>query len=121
MEEGIEDKEIIVKTADITYENKIDINLGIAGGNNFPNKNLLTKVAQIFKSSDFSVSVDDPFTAEYPYTVSSYLHAKTGIFSLQIEINSKLLYNPDTYQNTRIEDVYRCLSKIVEVFNNESN
>lgn len=38
-----------------------------------------------------NVTVDRPFAASYPYTVSSYIHNKCGVPALQIEINSNLL------------------------------
>lgn len=38
------------------------------------------------------IQIDTPFDASYPYTISSYIHNKCKIQSIQIEINSKLLY-----------------------------
>ncbi len=58
-----------------------------------------------------NVTVDRPFAASYPYTVSSYIHNKCGIPALQIEINSNLLMEDS--EECALEAVLKALEEII--------
>ena len=59
---------------------------------NIDDKCLVEKFVEIFRAKGLEhVSVDIPFAASYPYTVSSHIHRECKIPCVQIEINSNLL------------------------------
>lgn len=97
---------------------KMDVNIGIANYRNFPNKKVIDSILHIFDKNGFlTVTIDDPFGAFYPYTVSSYVHNKTGIDTIQIEMNSSLLVpdKNDSYGKTKIEQMTKTLVEIAEM------
>ncbi|MGM9873960.1 MAG: hypothetical protein ACI31G_03465 [Bacilli bacterium] len=97
---------------------EVEINLGTANYNNFPNKELVNKIINIFKSNGFlNISVDVPYGAFYPFTVSSYIHSNTNIDCLQIEMNSSLLFNEndDSYKTTKIKNMINAFEKVIDL------
>lgn len=59
---------------------------------NIGDKCFVERCVEIFQAKGLEhVSVDNPFAASYPYTVSSYIHRECGIPCVQVEINSNLL------------------------------
>lgn len=60
------------------------------------------------------VTVDDPFAARMPYTVSATA-ARAGLVSLQLELNTRLLMETDA--QCRFEDVMSALEQIVAALN----
>ncbi|MCM1441412.1 MAG: hypothetical protein NC131_19730, partial [Roseburia sp.] len=64
------------------------------------------------------VQIDTPFDASYPYTISSYIHNKCKIQSIQIEINSKLLYGDlaDKYFEKVYIALRNCVLKLNQLF-----
>ena len=91
---------------------KEQINFGINGGDNlFNDKKCLNDLIQICSSYGFNVSVDKPFKGGYP-TISEYANKQLGIYSLQIEINSKYInYIYKASQYNKIVDM------IIEICN----
>ena len=70
---------------------KTQICIGVNGGANIQqNTDLLAKIVTIFKNHSFNVSIDYPFNAPLP-TVAGYTAKHAQIFSLQFEINSRLI------------------------------
>lgn len=97
---------------------KMDVNIGIANYQNFSNKKVIDLILPIFNKNGFhTVTIDDPFGAFYPYTVSSYVHNKTGIDTIQIEMNSSLLVpgKNDSYDKTKIEQMTKALVEVAEM------
>lgn len=90
---------------------KEQINLGIDGGCNlFNNKEYINDIINIIKNSGFEVSLDEPFRGG-GNTISGYSNKKLGIYSLQVEINSKFInYN---YKTSRYNDLVKMISQIV--------
>lgn len=97
---------------------KMDVNIGIANYLNFPNKKVIDAILDIFDKNGFHiVTIDNPFGAFYPYTVSSFVHNKNGIDTLQIEMNSNLLVpsKDDSYEKTKIWQMTKALVEIAEM------
>lgn len=98
----------------------MDINIGTRGGQNINDKEILDDVVNVFLKHGFtSVTVDKPFGAFNPNTMSSYINKKTGIDTLQIEINSKLVYDRKSldYKNTKIVKIIETFSEIIAYLN----
>ena len=94
----------------------MDINIGTRGHQNIKDDEILTIVTNVFIKHGFSsVTIDKPFGAFNPNTVSTYVNKHTGIDTLQIEINSKLVYDKidHDYKNTRIIDMIEALNEII--------
>lgn len=64
------------------------------------------------------IQIDTPFDASYPYTISSYIHNKCKIQSIQIEMNSKLLYGvlADKYFGKIYEALRNCVLKLNQLY-----
>ncbi len=59
---------------------------------NISDKCFVERCVEIFQAKGLKhVSVDAPFAATYPYTVSSQIHRECGVPCIQIEVNSNLL------------------------------
>lgn len=73
------------------------IDIGTGKGRNLLGRlDIAESVKRLFQNNGFSdVSIDDPFDAAYPYTISSYVSRTCNIPCIQIEINSKLLIPDD--------------------------
>lgn len=88
-----------------------DINLGIHLGENIKaNEELFYKLEQSLKSAGFKVFVDQPFMAQSS-TISSYFAKEFGIWTIQIEINSKI-----TNESAYINKLNLLLNRLTEVF-----
>lgn len=75
---------------------------------------LISEIADIFKKHGFkNVTIDDPFDASFPWTVSSHVHNETGIKTLQIEINGK--YRLPDSPDLNIKGLEEALSDIIEM------
>ncbi len=83
---------------------------------NMQDERLVNQLAELFEQRGIvSVSVDEPFAASYPYTVSSYIHRECGIPCLQIEINSNLLMEGQpAYALEQVQEVLTELVKLIE-------
>ena len=98
----------------------MDINIGTRGGQNIKDKQILNKVINVFLKHGFtSVTIDKPFGAFNPNTVSTYVNKKAHIDTLQIEINSKLVYDKKNhdYKNTKNVKMIEALNEIVVELN----
>ena len=94
----------------------MNINIGTRGGQNIKDKQILNKVINVFLKYGFtSVTIDKPFGAFNPNTVSTYVNKNTHIDTLQIEINSKLVYDKKNhdYKNTKIVKMIEALNEII--------
>ena len=106
----------VIDLHQLSYKRKEDVNPGVAGFNNFPHKELLQSIVNIFNEHGINkVSVDSPFKAGSPNTVSSYVHNHTGIDTIQLEINSRLVskYCNKEYMKSHIEEVTEALHEII--------
>ena len=98
----------------------MDINIGARGGQNIKDDKILNKVINAFNKHGFtSVTIDKPFGAFNPNTISTYINKQTGIDTLQIEINSKLVYDKQNhdYKNTKIDKILETLNEIIVELN----
>lgn len=94
-------------------QRKEEICLGTGKGANisaYPNAVDIAK--SVFEEHGFRVSVDEPFCAVHPYTVSAYTARETGACCLQIEINTKLVSKGS--RECRTDDVIGALAALVE-------
>lgn len=90
---------------------EIDINLGTANYNNL-SLDLFKIIKNEFTKNNIGVvQIDTPFKAANPNTISSYIHNKCNIQTIQIEINSKLLYGDEAIIS--FEKIYQTLSSII--------
>ena len=100
-------------------ERDFDICIGTGLGKNiFHNNNLLDLVIQVFKKYGFNhISIDEPFNACYPYTVSSFVARKAKIPCFQIEINNKYTYKKyDTFNFNNLVNCFTELTHEVSCF-----
>ena len=81
--------------------------------NTFGDESLVKLTKSIFEKNGFkNVTIDEPFNASFPYTVSSYVSRKAKIPCLQIEINNKYTYKKfDTFD---FEKLVRCFTEIID-------
>lgn len=77
------------------------IDLGIANGKNINDIKILNCFIDAFEKYNIKkVFIDEPFSADGENVLSSYVHTHCNIDSIQIEINSILLYdNLEGYNN----------------------
>ena len=76
------------------------------------NTNLVPLFKKIFKKNGFkNVTIDDPFNATYPYTVSHYVAKKAKIPCIQIEINNKFTYKK--FESFDFENLVKCFTEFV--------
>jgi len=93
------------------------INLGINGGKNIQNNfELLEKVKALFFENGFYVTIDTPFYAG-ENTVSANVSKGANIFSLQIEINSKLIHLKDKRNEFLL--ITEIMRQMIALLNNE--
>ena len=90
--------------------------LGTGKGKNitaFPK--IVDTAKEQFEKHGFAVSVDEPFCAVHPYTVSAYTARETGACCLQIEINTKLVSKGS--RECRVDEVTAALNELIQVLN----
>lgn len=91
-----------------------DICIGTFYGKNIDSReDILNEVIKIFKSNGFyNVSIDEPFSANKKVCVSSDIHEKCKIITLQIEVNYR-------FRNTKenLSKIIKALSEIVKYLN----
>jgi len=106
----------VIDLHQLSYKRKEEVNPGVAGCKNFKNKELLNSIVNIFNRHGIDkVSIDHPFGAYSPNTVSSYVHNHTGIDTIQLEINSRLVskYCNKEYMKSHIKEVTEALHEII--------
>ena len=92
---------------------KENIDIGTGFGVNiagYPEMSNMIK-KQFELSNIDNVTVDFPFDASYPFTVSSYISAKCDIPCIQIEINSRLVC--EEYNDFRFYEIEKVLERII--------
>lgn len=62
------------------------------------------------------IQLDSPFAGAYHHTVSSTIHRKCGIPCIQLELNSRLLYN--SYKEFHFDGVFLALKETVAEISN---
>ena len=106
----------VVDLHQLSYKRKEDVNPGVAGYKNFKNKELLKEIVNTFNRHGIdNVSIDHPFGAYSPNTVSSYIHNYLGIDTIQLEINSRLVskYCNKEYMKSQIKEVTEIIHEII--------
>lgn len=96
---------------------EICVNFGTSDFENLSELPLFNIILGEFTSMNLGLTqIGIPFDASNPYTISSYVHNKAKIQSIQIEINSRLLYGDaaDEY----FEKVYAALRGSIIKLNN---
>ena len=87
--------------------------LGTGRGENVKASPAVVDIAKsVFEKHGFAVSVDEPFCAVHPFTVSAFTSRECGIACLQIEMNTKLVSKG--HKECRVEDVILALTEIIE-------
>lgn len=94
------------------------IDLGVNGYRNFRDRGLVDMIANTFAKHGISgIEIDKPFAASGRNTVSCDISRKTGIDAIQIEINSKLVWDKDGVDKSKINDVVDSLIEIIGELN----
>ena len=95
-------------------ERDVDICIGTGLGKNvFQNTELVLLTKSIFEKHGYSkVSIDDPFNATYPYTISNFVARKAKIPCIQIEINNK--YRSKRFKEFDFDHLINCFSELTE-------
>ena len=98
-----------------------DIEIGTARGRNINyNDEIVDMFFTLAREYDYSkINVDELFTASNKNTVSSYVNEKTGIYSIQLEINKKYR-SPDT-EPEEFEKMLKFLSHFIVIIDNYLN
>lgn len=76
----------------------------------------MVKAAFIEKGFD-SVTIDEPFAAVHPFTVSAYISRECGIPCVQIEFNTRLLSK--RYPECRYDDVLETMLDLIDRLRSE--
>ncbi len=88
-----------------------DINLGVNFGMNIaPDEKMFDYIQKLFSDSGFKVYVDNPFNGGMR-TISSFISKECGIWTMQLEINSKFLLKEEN-----VEWLLKLISVLVEMF-----
>ncbi len=93
-----------------------DICIGTNFGKNiYGNEKIVKEMIRVFNEHGFKkVSVDQPFSATYPYCVSAYIAKKCKIPTFQIEINLK--YRMGSYKEfEKYPKLETALAEIIEI------
>lgn len=99
----------------LSPKREINIDFGTSNFNNLKDIKIFNIILYEFTNQNIgSIQIDEPFSASYPYTISSYVHNMCKIQSIQIEINSKLLYGElaDKYFEKVYLALYNSIIKI---------
>lgn len=97
----------------LSSDRNVEINIGTNYYKNLNNdKVFLNNVINAFK--DFNISIDNPFAASNPNTVSANISNNCKIPTLQIEMNTKLL-NKD-YKECCFESILDVYTKIIKEY-----
>ena len=92
----------------------MDIDLGINGYENFKDRSLLDEIISIFNRHGIAnIAIDAPFNASGLHTVSRDIALRNGIETIQIEINSRLVWHKDGVEYSKYFDVVDSLKEIV--------
>lgn len=91
----------------------INIDLGTGLGKNISvDLTVLEFALRRFRESGISnISLDSPFDASYPFTVSSFISRECGISCLQVEMNTRLLC--EDYDDCCFWTVFSALQRII--------
>lgn len=88
------------------------VNLGIANFRNMDSSKCLSVFIEEFSRQSIGrIQVDSPYGAFSPYTIASYIRHRNKIQTVQIEINSKLLYGD--FSESNFCRVYIALKNII--------
>lgn len=91
------------------------VNIGINGFENINTTVYLNEFVKSFSNNNIGlVSIDEPFAASGAMTISNYVHNKTDIDCLQIELNCKLFKTSDKYKL-----VLKCFREAIKCINIE--
>jgi len=77
-----------------------DIDIGINGGQNVAcGREVIERLAENWRQRGLEVRVDGKFAARWPCTVSNFVHRKTGVNCVQLELNSKIRLSGEGLEN----------------------
>ena len=98
---------------------EVNIDLGTGFGKNIsPYPEIIDIAKKHFIGNNISnITIDNPFSAAYPHTISSYIFRECQICCLQIEINSRLI--SDKYTEFSFDQVLSSLKCIINELNKE--
>ena len=91
----------------------VDICIGTDFGKNvLYNEKLVNLFETTFLKYGYkNVTIDDPFSATYPYTVSSYVSRTAHIPCIQVEINNK--YTHSRFDTFDFDNLVKCFTEVV--------
>ncbi len=90
------------------------INIGTGYGKNIKkDPTILEKAIACFSENNFApVTVDTPFAAIHPYTVSAFISRECGIPCLQIEINTRAVSK--RYEECALDGILLSLKRLIQ-------
>ena len=109
----IEDIKLLLDLHELNPKRKEIVNFGIGNMKNINDIYLLNILIRNFSESKIGmVSIDKPFAARGERTISSYIHKKNKINTIQIEFNSKIFRDNDSF-----DKVYKTMKKSINELN----
>ncbi len=91
----------------LSQKREMDINLGVNFGKSISsNTKLFDELVFALKNAGFALSIDHPFSGG-PKTISGSTNEKFGIWTIQVEINSRLTNRPENISK---------LNKLLDIF-----
>jgi hypothetical protein len=91
-------------------EENIDLGTGF-GNNTIQYPDILEIVKEKFSKRFIGITVDYPFDASFPFTVSAYVSKNCDIPCIQIEINSRLVC--EEYEDYSANDIIEALVEVI--------
>ena len=96
-----------------------DIDLGVNFGLNIaPDEKMFDFLEKEFAKRGFKVVIDQPFNGG-ARTISSFISRQCGIWTLQLEINTRYLYFADKVE--RLQEIISVLFRLIEKINNDKS
>ena len=108
---------LVLDLHQLSQSRPMDMDVGTGRGKHIANKRYLDILLDNLTSHSLGYVLDIPFSASKPYTVSGHVYNHLGITTIQLEINSRLVWGltpPDTY-----EAVYQAIKNTVITINQE--
>lgn len=107
------DIKLLIDLHQLSSSRIVNVNLGVANYNHVDNRQIpIIIVNEFLRQGITDINIDEPFKAEHPYTISSYIRRVTGVQCIQIEINSRLLFG--TLADEYFLKVYKSLRNSIQ-------
>lgn len=108
---------LVLDLHQLSQSRPMDMDVGTGKGKHIVDKRYLDTLLDNLTMRSLDYVLDEPFSASKPYTVSGHVYNHLGITTIQLEINSRLVWGdtpPDTY-----ESVYQAIKNTIITINQE--